>query len=161
MLTSQSYHKTLMPANIVIYGKGRVGNAVASLAKFLNIPHRIIDDTDADFSLKSNEILIPSPGVPPTNRAFLKPERMLAELDFAAAFLPKNTKLIGITGTDGKSTTTWMIYEMLRKEYGDNRVFVSGNFEVALSATVEEILQKEIKNPIIVVEISSFMAYGI
>ena len=131
-----------MSASLVIYGKGRVGNAVAHLADVLGIVHRTIDDSDADFTLSPDEIVIPSPGVPPTNRAFSKPERMLAELDFAAAFLPKGAKLVGITGTDGKSTTTWMIYEMLRKEYGANRVFLSGNFELALSETVREILEK-------------------
>jgi UDP-N-acetylmuramoylalanine--D-glutamate ligase len=98
--------------------------------------------------------------VPPTH-AIYQTEKIIGELDFAYQFLPKDFKIISITGTDGKSTTTWIMYELLRQELGDKNVFLSGNFDIPFSATVLEILIKNLKRGHIVTEISSFMAYNI
>lgn len=88
--------------------------------------------------------------------------KIIAELDFAYQFLPKNTEIIAITGTDGKSTTTHILYSILEKHYfGKKKVYISGNFEIPFSATIAEILENPESENIIVVEISSFMAYYI
>lgn len=83
-------------------------------------------------------------------------------MDFAYQFLPKNFEIIAITGTDGKSTTTWMIYSILEKYYfGKKKIFLSGNFEIPFSETVADILKNTETDGIIVIEISSFMSYYI
>jgi hypothetical protein len=34
------------------------------------------------------------------------------------------------------------MYELLRKEFGEENVYLSGNFDIPFSSTVKEILQK-------------------
>ena len=82
-------------------------------------------------------------------------------MDFAAHYLPKGFKTICVTGTDGKSTTAWILYKLLCAEYGGEKVFLSGNFEVPFSETVRQIREKRLKRGYIVIEVSSFMAYNL
>jgi UDP-N-acetylmuramoylalanine-D-glutamate ligase len=99
------------------------------------------DDKDDISDFSAYEIIIPSPGIPPTHRIYTT-GKILGELDFVYQFLPKNFKIISITGTDGKSTTAWIMYNILRQEFGNDKVFLSGNFEIPFAATLREILQK-------------------
>lgn len=59
-------------------------------------------------------------------------------------------KVIGITGSDGKTTTTTLVYEMLKKQ-GYN-VFLGGNIGNPLFHRIEEIE----KDDFVVLELSSF-----
>jgi UDP-N-acetylmuramoylalanine-D-glutamate ligase len=59
--------------------------------------------------------------------------------------LPKGFKIIAVTGTDGKSTTAWILYELFRQEYGDEKVYLSGNFDIPFSETIRKILEKKQK----------------
>lgn len=77
---------------------------------------RLVDDADAEFDANNYECVIPTPGIPPRNRAYAA-KNTLSELDFAYRYLPKGFTIIGITGTDGKSTTSWIMYEILRQEF--------------------------------------------
>jgi len=87
---------------------------------------------------------------------------VLAELDFAYQYLPDTFETIAITGTDGKSTTAWILFSLLQKEFFSKKnVYLSGNFEIPFSETVLEILQNHEKRGIIVLEVSSFMAHSI
>lgn len=58
--------------------------------------------------------------------------------------------IIGVTGSDGKSTTTTLIYEIL-KESGKN-TYIGGNIGFPLFSKVEEIKEEDY----VVVELSSF-----
>lgn len=70
--------------------------------------------------------------------------------------------MIAVTGTDGKSTTSWIMYTILEKEFfGKKSVYLSGNFDIPFSATVREILEKKEKRGVIVIEVSSFMSHAI
>jgi UDP-N-acetylmuramoylalanine-D-glutamate ligase len=146
--------------NITIYGKGKVGTGLQNLASHIGLSTKMMDDQDAHFSAAEHDILIPSPGIPPNNRAY-SGHNTISELDFAYRYLPKGFKIIAITGTDGKSTTAWITYELLRKEFGESLVFLSGNFEIPLSETVKIIRERGLKRGYVVVEVSSFMANGI
>jgi UDP-N-acetylmuramoylalanine-D-glutamate ligase len=45
--------------------------------------------------------------------------------------------MIAITGTDGKSTTAWIAYSILEKEFSVKKpVYLSGNFDIPFSETV-------------------------
>ena len=125
----------------LIYGKGKVGNALKELCDYLYIPAEIKDDKDIITDFSHYEGIIPSPGIPPTHTIYAT-KKIIGELDFAFQFLPKNFKIISITGTDGKSTTTWIMYNILRQEFGNEKVFLSGNFDIPFSGTVLEILKK-------------------
>lgn len=93
-------------------------------------------------SFDSYEKIIPSPGVP-EHHSIYKSGKILAELDFAYEFLPKGFQIISVTGTDGKSTTSWIMYNILEKEYSVKKpVYLSGNFDIPFSATILDILKK-------------------
>lgn len=119
----------------------------------------MIDDSDGVTSFEKYEVIIPSPGVPGTHPIYAT-GKVLAELDFAYQFLPEKFQIVSITGTDGKSTTAWITYNILQKEFfGKKSVYLSGNFDIPFSATVLDILEKKEKKGIIVIEISSFMSH--
>ena len=64
-------------------------------------------------------------------------------------------KIIGVTGSDGKTTTTTLIYKCLEKQYGSDRVFVGGNIGKPLLPE----LSKMDKDCFAVVELSSFQLH--
>lgn len=138
-----------------------MGQAIAKLCDYQNISYEMKDDSDGKIDFSRYDGIIPSPGVPGTHEIYSS-GKIIAELDFAFKFLPKNFQIIAITGTDGKSTTTHILYSILQKYYfGKKKIYISGNFEIPLSATVLDILQNNEKNGIIVIEVSSFMSYFI
>ena len=146
---------------ILIYWKNKVGSAIAALCEYASIAYDMRDDSDGVISFEKYESIIPSPGVPATHPIY-QTWKIVSELDFAYQFLPKGFQIVSITGTDGKSTTTWMMYNILQKEFGVKKgVYISGNFEIPFSATILDILRKWEKRGMIVVEVSSFMAYRI
>lgn len=145
----------------LIYWKWKVGSAIVELCSYNWIPYEICDDSDSPNLYDSYEAIIPSPGIPGTHRIY-QTGKILSELDFAYQFLPKKFDIVSVTGTDGKSTTSWIAYNILQKEFfGKKSVYISGNFDIPFSSTVLEILKKWEKKGIIVVEISSFMSYWI
>ncbi len=86
----------------------------------------------------------------------------MCELDFAYQFLPEKFQIVSVTGTDGKSTTAWIMYNILEKEFSVKKsVYLSGNFDIPFSSTILQILRARQKKWIIVVEVSSFMAFAI
>ncbi len=145
----------------LIYWKWKVGSAVAVLCDLQGISYEIRDDSDAPSSYDTYEVIIPSPWIPQTHPIY-STGRVMCELDFAYGFLPRGFQLVSVTGTDGKSTTAWIMYNILEKEFSVKEwIYLSGNFDIPFSATVVDILQKWKKNWIIVVEISSFMSFAI
>lgn len=74
-------------------------------------PDDLLDD--------SFNYLIKNPGVPIDHKYVLKAHELgievINEVEMAYRLLPKDVKLVAITGTNGKTTTTTLIYEMLKK----------------------------------------------
>lgn len=126
---------------ILIYGKGRVGNALKKFLEYNNIPSDIRDDSDAVPNFDGYSTIIPSPGIAPSHPVY-ETGKIVGELDFVYDFLPKGFKIIAVTGTDGKSTTAWIVYNLLKQEYGEEKVFLSGNFEIPFAETVQSIQEK-------------------
>jgi UDP-N-acetylmuramoylalanine--D-glutamate ligase len=77
--------------------------------------------------LEGVDLVIPSPGVPPTNRLLRAAgERgvpILSEIEIAYRFL--ETPLVAVTGTNGKSTTSTLIARMLATD--GRKAFAGGN----------------------------------
>jgi UDP-N-acetylmuramoylalanine--D-glutamate ligase len=146
---------------LLIYWNGKVGKGIADLCEYLGIEYDIMSYHDPLPDTSRYSQIIPSPGVPSHHPVYAT-GKVISELDFAYQYLPKWFQIISITGTDGKSTTSWIMYSILEKEYfGKKNVYLSGNFDIPFSATVLDILKKWEKRGIIVVEVSSFMAYGL
>ena len=145
----------------LIYWKWKVGSAVAALCERQGISYEVCDDQTPPSSYEAYEVIIPSPWIPETHPIYTT-GRVMCELDFAYQFLPRDFQIISVTGTDGKSTTAWIMYSILEREFSVKKgVYLSGNFDVPFSATVQGILAKWEKKGIIIVEISSFMAFAI
>jgi UDP-N-acetylmuramoylalanine--D-glutamate ligase len=98
------------------------------------------------------DLIVLSPGVPPNQPAIAHARRsgvpVMGELELASRWL--RGRVIAITGTKGKSTTTTLTGRML--EAGGHRVRVGGNIGLALSAQVDDSTEDTIH----VVETSSF-----
>ena len=83
-------------------------------------------------ALAGVDCVIPSPGVPADNPllrdAVARRIAVLSEIEIAYRFLP--APLVAITGTNGKSTTTSLVGEMLKA--GGKKVFIGGNIGAPL-----------------------------
>lgn len=103
------------------------------------------------------ELIVVSPGVPfalePIRRAQEKGIPIWSEIEVAFRFLKK--PLLAVTGTNGKTTTTTLIGQILKK--ANKQVFVGGNIGTPLIEFVSGPQQEEW----VVAEISSFQLEGI
>ena len=102
---------------------------------------------------KSFDYLIKNPGVPIDHKYVLKAKELgievINEVEMAYHLLPKDVSIIGITGTNGKTTTTTLTYEILKEAFGD-KVHLAGNIGYPLSSIVEDVKTDDI----IVMEVS-------
>ncbi len=102
-------------------------------------------------SFIESDLIVPSPGVPwipELDAAMKKGIRILSEIELASLFL--KGKIIGITGTNGKSTTATLTHQILKK--GGHQAFLAGNIGNPLINFVENSLDHHIY----VTEVSSF-----
>lgn len=103
-------------------------------------------------------LIIKSPGVPPTLELFKKAGQLdipvISEIELAYHFI--RTPLIGITGTNGKTTSTALVEAMLNKARFDP-VVAAGNIGNPLSGLAGKISAQGV----IVVELSSFQLENI
>jgi UDP-N-acetylmuramoylalanine--D-glutamate ligase len=139
---------------ILIIGYGLEGRAVeAFLKKYCpNVVFGIVDKKDGeDYLAKQQEydLAIKSPGV--------KPELIMIPYTTATNIFFANCrgKIIGVTGTKGKSTTSILLYEMLKKQ--GVHAFLGGNIgEPAL-----HFLDEVTADSWVVLELSSFQLQDI
>ena len=82
---------------------------------------------------KSFDYLIKNPGVPIDHKYVLKARELgipvINEAEMTYRLLPDGVKIVGITGTNGKTTTTTLIYNILKEAFGD-KVYLSGNIGI-------------------------------
>lgn len=69
--------------------------------------------------------------------------KIINEIEMAYHLLPKGVKIIGITGTNGKTTTTTLTYEILREYYHD-KVHLAGNIGFPLCEAFDNIKENDI-----------------
>jgi UDP-N-acetylmuramoylalanine--D-glutamate ligase len=100
----------------------------------------------------AQDLIIPSPGVPADDPLLLKARSkgitVWSEIELAYRFL--EGEMIGITGSNGKTTTTTLVHHIL-KTAGRNAL-LAGNVGTALIGRVDEMNAKTVS----VVELSSF-----
>ena len=107
-----------------------------------------------DLINKDVDYLIKNPGVPIDHKYVIEAKNLgievLNEVEVSARLMRKDIHLIGITGTNGKTTTTTIIYEILKAKFQD-RVHLTGNIGYPLIS----FLDKFKKDDFIVMETSS------
>ncbi|PMQ01589.1 MAG: UDP-N-acetylmuramoyl-L-alanine--D-glutamate ligase [Dictyoglomus sp. NZ13-RE01] len=101
--------------------------------------------------LNELDLVVVSPGIPKENPIYKEAKkkgiRVIGEIELAYKFC--KVPIIGITGTKGKSTTTTMIYELLKKQGFD--VVLAGNIGIPFIQKVDSL-----DNGYFVLEVSSF-----
>ncbi|MBK87206.1 MAG: UDP-N-acetylmuramoyl-L-alanine--D-glutamate ligase [Flavobacteriaceae bacterium] len=101
------------------------------------------------------DIVMKSPGIPETvsivKKLISKEVSILSEIEFASQFT--SSKIIGVTGSNGKTTTTLMI----------NHILKNAKLDVLMAGNIGDSFAKKIKlSPdIFVLELSSFQLDGI
>lgn len=151
---------------VLVVGLGRTGQGVARWAERrgarvrLNdssssvvVPpdvarHERIDEPEA--ALEGIDLVVPSPGVPASSEilraAQARGVAIVSEIEVAATILA--SPMVAVTGTNGKSTTTELIADMLRGSF--KSVFAGGNLGTPLIEAVDGSYE------VAVVEVSSF-----
>jgi UDP-N-acetylmuramoylalanine--D-glutamate ligase len=103
------------------------------------------------------EMIVKNPGIPYynplINGAIEKGIPVITEVELAG--LISEAPFIGITGTNGKTTTTTLLFKMLEK--GEKNPLIAGNIGIVAS----EVAQKATSSNNIVIELSSFQLMGI
>ena len=100
----------------------------------------------------AQDLIIPSPGVPADDPLLLKARAkritIWSEIELAYRFM--EGELIGITGSNGKTTTTTLVHHILKS--AGRKTILAGNVGTPLIACVEQMTAKTVS----VVELSSF-----
>ncbi len=138
----------------LVWGLGKSGRSAAELLQSKGFQSFSGDDARGDRweeFIDEVDTIVLSPGIPPSHplwkTALRKEIEIIGELELAYRFF--EGRVIAITGTDGKSTTTRLTYLMLSSHF--ENVHEAGNIGRPLSDVVLE-------NPdgIAVLEVSSF-----
>ncbi len=145
LLKRKGYDVFLSDANEV----QKIESSFTEEIKLSGIAHEFGKHSDKVYD---TDILVVSPGVPQNSEviknALAKGIDVVSEIEAASWFC--KGKVIAITGTNGKTTTTTLIGEMF-KDAG-YKTFVCGNIGIAFS----DIVDQTDENSIIVLETSSF-----
>ena len=98
---------------------------------------KIVGQDDAVFE-GDYDLVIKNPGVPPVSpfirRLHERGIPVITEIELAYQTAARQ-HYITITGTNGKTTTTTLVYEILKKVYGD-KAHVAGNIGIPLCEVV-------------------------
>lgn len=161
-----------MQNKIVILGAGESGRGTALLAKnkghqvfvsdsgsMTKTTKKILDDLDVEWEenthtfskMEDARYIVKSPGIPNQNELIQCLHKakipVISEIEFASQYT--NATLIGITGSNGKTTTAMMTYQILKNAGYD--VALAGNIGNSFAG---EVAQKD--RQFYVLEISSF-----
>lgn len=106
------------------------------------------------------DFAVKSPGISPRHPVLAKLRKLkkpvFSELETACAFIPKNCKIFAITGTNGKTTTTVMLSEIMKahclSEKKNRKVYTVGNIGKPFSSVADSIEP----GSIVVIEVSSY-----
>ena len=155
---------------VSVIGYGRSGKACANLLLSMGAKIFVSDqaehrnpkpdnrqEIDFEFGKHSERILntdiiIISPGVSLNQPIILKAREknipVIGELEFASRLI--DNPMIGITGTNGKTTTAFLIQKIL--ESAGRKAVVCGNMGIPLSSVVEKLSP----DTVVVIEVSTF-----
>ena len=103
------------------------------------------------------ELIVKNPGIPYSNPIIQDAEKrripVITEVELA--YQISEAEFIGVTGTNGKTTTTTLNYEMLKAD--EKRPLIAGN----IGKVASDVVQNATKENTVVIELSSFQLMGI
>lgn len=158
---------------IAILGAGRSGLSALRLAQKFNYDVTLVNQGDRSSwevegvncveqqnignLLDEADIIVKSPGIDPRIKLFedIDPKKIISEVEWAYRHYKGSAKTIGITGSNGKTTTSTMLAQYL--ECIDKSVFLGGNIGTPICDFVIEGHDVDY----IVLELSSFQLENI
>lgn len=160
-------------SKVTVLGAGRSGQAAVELALAQGAREVVLTDLNTEAplyqgphaervrhvygvhdeaDLTHTDLVVLSPGIParaaPVKLAQSAGVEVIGELGFAARYLAKTQPILAITGTNGKSTVTHFLAQIL--EAAGMKTFAGGNLGTPLSAAVGQGFQ------VLAVEVSSY-----
>lgn len=136
--------------NIVYLNEAKEEDKMDSLkvAELRDLGVNLIFGSHPDDLLDSSfDYLIKNPGVPIDHKYVLKARELgievINEVEMAFRLLPDGVSLIGITGTNGKTTTTTLTYEIMYRAFGE-KVHLAGNIGYPLSSILDDVKSGDI-----------------
>ena len=178
MNRANKYISEMKNRSVTVIGLGRSGTAISRLANYLGSKVFISDDSSSQ-SVKENlesleslgvqgeidghsnkifntDLMVISPGVAADSPIVLEAQKrgikVIGEIEFAGLFT--NSPIIGVTGSNGKSTTVHALVKMCQSE--EINGVLAGNVGFPFSDKVLEELQNPDPKLVYVLEISSF-----
>jgi UDP-N-acetylmuramoylalanine--D-glutamate ligase len=169
-----------MPYDLVIIGSGESGTGTALLAQHLGlqvfvsdhgtIPEKFQEELKlhaipfeqgghTESILLQAKAVVKSPGVP-EKAPIIKLLRsqgakIIGEIEFAWLHMPRPARILAITGSNGKTTTTTLTAHLLKEAGSDVRM--GGNVGYSFARLVlESLTTRRQLNPVYVLELSSF-----
>ena len=148
--------------NAIVFGAGLSGHGAKELLEKKGYNVFLIDDKTG---IKSEEgikiideqkieFIVKSPGIPWDAELLEKADSLrisvISEIDLAYRYMDKKTKIISITGTNGKTTTATKIYELLKEAGFD--VELAGNAGFSFAKLVSDGKEPDY----VVLELSSY-----
>lgn len=101
----------------------------------------IITENQTDLIDDSYDLIVKNPAIMYTSEITKKIEELNVrcenEIEVAYHFLPKDVTIIGVTGSNGKTTTTTIIYELLKRS--NVSVVLGGNIGYPLCSVLNDI----------------------
>src|SRR5690625_2049547 len=166
--------------HVLVLGLAKSGTAAANILLDNNVNVRVNDDRTKDDAeivkelrekgaevivgshplsiLENIDVIIKNPGIPYENvivkEAITKDIPILTEIELAQLLASRN-EIIGITGSNGKTTTTTLVSDMLK--CSEQQVQLAGNIGVVAC----EVAQHLQTNEKLLLELSSFQLLGI
>ena len=163
---------------ISVIGLGRSGVAIARLADYVGSKVFISDNSSSNLVIENlkllesvgiqgetcghsekifnSDLMVISPGIAADSEMVIVAKqrgiKVIGEIEFASLFT--NSPIIGVTGSNGKSTTVHALAEMCQSE--DIHGVLAGNVGLAFSDKVLEELHNPDPKRVYILEISSF-----
>ena len=148
--------------NAIVFGAGLSGHGAKELLEKKGYNVFLVDDKTG---IKSEEgikiideqkieFIVKSPGIPWETELLKKADSLrisiISEIDLAYRYMDKKTKIISITGTNGKTTTATKIYELLKEAGFDAELAGNAGFSFA------KLVSDEKEPDYVVLELSSY-----
>lgn len=144
-------------ANIFVSEEKKISKIKAQLNQLKGINFELETGAHTRLVYKNKDLIVLSPGVsiehPVIKEAKEKKIPVISEVELA--YRLTDSPIVAVTGTNGKSTTTSLIYEILKK--GNAHTVLGGNIGISLADVIENTARKGF----IVSEISTFQLEGI
>lgn len=151
---------------VIVNDNKTVDEIEKELGVLSDIVYRIFGGGHPPHVFEEAQIVVVSPGIPMSTpsivSAIYKGLPVIGEIELSweiLTILKPDIKIIGVTGSNGKSTTSTLTYEFLKKD--GKKVVLAGNIGFPMAEVVYEIYKKEINIDYLVLELSSFQLEGI